>query len=82
MNRALLVAAVMGLTMVGCAANVDQPVQQLPEPPHQPEAPVQTFGGDLHMGLTDPVMQALIDQTNSGFGDLPPKQLAVQLPGK
>jgi hypothetical protein len=81
MNRAL-VAAVLGFVMMGCATNVDEPVDQIPDPPPQREAPAQTFGGDLRIGVTDPVMQAIVDQNNNGVGALPAKQLAVELPGK
>lgn len=79
MNRALVAA--LGLSMfVGCAANVDEPVEQLPDPAPQREAPVRPFSGEVKRGISDPVMAALIDDTNNGPGDLPPRQLAVQLP--
>lgn len=76
MNRAL-VAAVLGFVMMGCATNVDEDVQQIPEPAPQREAPAQTFGGDLRIGVTDPVMQAIINQNNEGVGGVPAKQLAI-----
>lgn len=81
MNRALV--AVLGMSMVvGCAANVDEPVQQLPDPGPQRETPVQTFSDQVRPGVSDPVMAALVDDSNNGPGDdLPPKQLAVQMPG-
>lgn len=81
MNRALVVA--LGLSMmVGCAANVDEPVDQLPDPAPQREAPATTFSGEVRRGVSDPVMAALVDDANNGPGDLPPRQLAVQMPGK
>lgn len=46
MNRWLM-AAVIGLMVVGCAAGVEDP-QPAPAPdPVQKEAPAQTFSGDL-----------------------------------
>jgi len=79
MNRAIA-AVVLGFTMMGCATNVYEDVQQIPDPAPQREAPAQTFGGDLRIGVTDPVMQAMVDQANSGVGDVPARQIAVQSP--
>jgi hypothetical protein len=81
MNRALTLVAV-AMTMMGCAANVDEDVEQIADPAPQREAPATTFSGDLRGAINDPIMQALIDDNQSGVGALPPKQLAVQIPGR
>jgi hypothetical protein len=70
---------ILGFFTMGCAANVDEPVQQLPEPaPQQEPAPVP-FGGEIR--FMDPVMQAIINQANEGnFGALPARQLPYEKP--
>ncbi len=76
----------LGLTLIGgCAANVDEPVDQIPEPPPAAAPPPQEHGGELR--FIDPVMQAIINQANEGIGGpLPPKQVPFVLtppePGK
>lgn len=71
---------ILGLTTIGCAANVDEPVQQIPDPPPQREPAAQPFGGDLRVGITDPIMRAILEQNNDGAGDLPPRQEAILSP--
>jgi hypothetical protein len=45
--KGLLVAAVLGFVMVGCAAGVDDPVPEpVPQEPQQ-DPPAQTLSGDL-----------------------------------
>jgi hypothetical protein len=77
MRRYFYLLVTVAFTMMGCAANVDEPVDQLPGPGAQREPPAQQFGGDLRIGLLDPVMQAILNQNNQGPGPLPGKQLAV-----
>jgi hypothetical protein len=50
MNRVLFALAlgVVGLSMMGCATAVDDPVVPTPAPEAQRDPPEQTLGGQLH----------------------------------
>ncbi len=67
MNRWLMV---MGLTVVGCAASVEDPQPAPPPEPTQKEPPAQTFSGDLVEDPDTGVATGLGD----GVPSLPPRQ--------
>lgn len=79
MNRWLM-AAVIGLTIAGCAEGVEDP-QPGPDPdPVQKEPPVQTFSGDLN---------PITENQRIGVGGgapvvpgLPNQDLPVPMPGQ
>jgi hypothetical protein len=74
MNR-WVVAAVMGLLVVGCAAGVEDP-QPTPEPPApQKQPPTETFSGEL----AD--QQDSVGSLGDAVKNVPPKQKPLPVPG-
>ncbi len=71
MNRWLM-AAVMVLTVAGCAEAVDDPVPSPGPDPVQKAPPAQPFSGELQQGADDPKLAG-----NTGAPDVPelPNQL-------
>ncbi len=62
----------------GCAANVDEPVTQVPEPTPAAEPPPELHGGELR--IIDPVMQAIIEMNNgTHLGGDPPRQAPFEI---
>ena len=52
MNRLLVVAAVLGLSITGCAVAIDDPVPAPPEQQPQKAPPQQALNGDLQDPVT------------------------------
>lgn len=73
MNRTLFVIALgLGVSLMGCATGVDDPVPQAPAPEEQRDPPSQTLSGELR----DPQQQLLSGiEINRGFSDVPAKQV-------
>lgn len=73
MNRALF-AMVLGLGMglMGCATDVEDPVPQAPAPEEQRDPPSQALSGELR----DPQQQLLSGiEINNGLREVPVKQV-------
>lgn len=73
MNR-LVFAIVLGagMSLMGCATGVDDPVPQAPAPEAQKDPPAVTLSGELR----DPQQQILSGiEINNGFGDVPAHQV-------
>jgi hypothetical protein len=70
MNRALL-AVVMALGMMGCAAGEDDPVPGPVDPGVQRDPPAQTLAGQLQSPVG---MQLGNIEENNGYGNVPVKQ--------
>ena len=73
MNRALFAMALgLGMSLMGCATGVDDPVPQAPAPEEQRDPPSQALSGELR----DP-QQLLLSgiEINKGFNDVPVKQV-------
>jgi hypothetical protein len=68
----LKLGLILGLGAMGCAANVDEPVDQLPEPTEQRAPPPTPFGAEVR--FIDPLMQALIDEARNGVGEIPGRE--------
>lgn len=66
MNRVLVVAAVLGLSVMGCATDVDDPVVNPTDEP-QRDPPSQTLSGDLRT----PGSPISVDVNAGDFGDVP-----------
>ena len=72
MKRALLIVAVaLGVGMMGCATDVEDPIPPTPAPEPQRDPPKETLSGELR----DP-QAALISQigVDRGFESVPAKQ--------
>jgi hypothetical protein len=73
MNRALFALALgLGMSLMGCATGVDDPVPPAPAPEPQRDPPTQTLSGVLR----DP-QQLLLSgiEAKKGLGNLPAQQL-------
>lgn len=70
MNRALL-AVVMGVVMVGCAAGEDDPVPGPVDPGVQRDPPAQTLSGDLQSPVG---LQLGNIENNRNLENVPAKQ--------
>ena len=73
MNRALFAIALgLGISLMGCATDVEDPVPPAPAPEVQRNPPAQALSGQL----PDPE-QALLSgiQIDNGFSNVPAKQV-------
>jgi len=77
MNRALFAMALgLGMSLMGCATDVDDPLAPEPAPQEQRDPPKQALTG----ALRDPQQQLLGGlEIDNGLSDVPPKQQV--LPG-
>ena len=73
MKRALFAIALgVGMSLMGCATGVEDPVPQAPAPEEQKDPPAQQLSGELR----DPQQQLLSGiEINKGFSDVPVKQV-------
>jgi hypothetical protein len=73
MNRSLFAMALgLGISLMGCATGVDDPVPQAPAPEEQRDPPAQALSGELR----DPQQQLLSGiEINKGFDNVPVKQV-------
>lgn len=73
MNRALVAMVVgVGMSVMGCATGVDDPVPQAPAPEEQRDPPSVALAGQLR----DPQQQLLSGiEINNGFGNVPARQV-------
>jgi hypothetical protein len=72
--KAAFFAMVLGLGMglMGCATDVDDPVVPAPAPEEQRDPPKTTLSGELR----DPQLQLISGvEINRGFSNVPPKQI-------
>jgi hypothetical protein len=79
MKRALFAVAVgfVGLTMMGCATDVDDPVVPAPAPEEQRDPPKQALSGQLR----DPQQQLLSEiELNRGLAAVPPERVPTSPP--
>lgn len=79
MNRALFAVAVgvVGLTLMGCATDVDDPVPPAPAPEAQRDAPKQALAGQLR----DPQLQLISGIEGSrGYSNVPPERAPTNPP--
>jgi hypothetical protein len=69
MNRTLFAMALgLGMSLMGCATGVDDPVPQAPAPEAQKDPPSVALSGELR----DPQQQLLSGiEINKGFSDVP-----------
>jgi hypothetical protein len=73
MNRLVFAIALgAGMSLMGCATGVDDPVPQAPAPEAQKDPPAVTLSGELR----DPQQQLLSGiEINNGFGNVPAHQV-------
>jgi hypothetical protein len=70
--RGLYTLLLLAVTTVGCAANVEEPVEQIPDPAPQQAPPAAPFGAEVR--FIDPVMQALIEEAKNGIVEVPGRE--------
>jgi hypothetical protein len=72
MNRAIVAMVLgVGMSVMGCATGVDDPVPQAPAPEEQRDPPSVALAGQLR----DPQQQLLSGiEINDGFGNVPAHQ--------
>lgn len=72
MNRALFAIVLgAGMSLMGCATGVDDPVPQAPAPEAQKDPPNVALAGQLR----DPAQQLISGiEINNGFGSVPAHQ--------
>lgn len=72
MNRSVIAIVLgVGMSLMGCAAGVDDPVPQAPAPEEQRDPPSQSLSGELR----DPQQQLISGiEINNGFGSVPAHQ--------
>jgi hypothetical protein len=73
MNRAIFAMVIgVGMSVMGCATSVDDPVPQAPAPEAQREPPAVALSGELR----DPQQQLISGiEINKGFGNVPVHQV-------
>lgn len=79
MKRALFAVAVgvVGLTLMGCATDVEDPVPPAPAPEEQKDPPKQALSGQLR----DPQMQLISGlEVNRGLANVPPERVPANPP--
>jgi hypothetical protein len=76
MNRTLFAMALgLGMSLMGCATGVDDPVPQAPAPEAQKDPPSVALSG----ALRDPQQQLLSGiEINRGFSDVPVEEVPHQ----
>jgi hypothetical protein len=79
MNR-ILIAAMMGFVMMGCATNVDEPLPQPAPQEPQKDPPAQTLSGDLRTPW-DRAEELNSSITENPADNLGPKQVP-NIPGR
>lgn len=73
MSRAIFAMMLgAGMSLMGCATGVDDPVPQAPSPEEQRDPPSVALSGDLR----DPQQQLISGiEINNGYGNVPAKQV-------
>ena len=73
MNRAIFAMVLgAGISLMGCATGVDDPVPQAPAPEEQRDPPTVALSGELR----DPQQQLISGiEINNGFGKVPAHQV-------